>query len=370
MSNTFAIATNIMKKTSRDRSFYIIFFFLLLMVLFSDLIVFNYSNYVFSRGSTGRSVEFTAIVVDSPGLAELLLRQHIFVKEVETIEQAYEVFHHYNAEIILVSPPEIRDLVPQNINIMISVIYDKNSVYSLLAKNRIINALEDISKDIGEQRMENARGSVPKVQVKGVFPMSRPTLSATHSLYGFLLPFIFLFLVITAGNIIMDDMTQEIEDKTLEPLLAKTSTYSLLAGKGLGVLLLIYVQAVVFIFILSLKGAVISSPLTLLIVITILCFCFETTAFSIIAFVRDRKTSIFVYFNVMSAIFLWNFTNNSISLTTIDILPSKIMLELFLNPQISLSPFKLIVLGLVFSTIVFSTSVRKFEQRIGMGQIL
>ncbi|BAI60542.1 putative ABC transporter [Methanocella paludicola SANAE] len=115
-------------------------------------------------------------------------------------------------------------------------------------------------------------------------------------LYSFIVPLLMLFPAFIAGSMIIDSISEEVENKTLDTLLsAPVSLNAVLFGKVAATLFLAAVQCVLWLVLLSLNRLYVQSPLEVLLLALIIT-AFVTFGSGIISlYFKDRERSQFAY---------------------------------------------------------------------------
>ena len=122
-------------------------------------------------------------------------------------------------------------------------------------------------------------------------------------LYSFIVPMLMLFPAFIAGSMIIDSISEEVENKTLDTLLTSpVSLNSILFGKVAAAVFLAAMQCVLWIFLLSVNRLYVQNPL-LVLALAIVVAAFVTLGSGIISmYFKDRERSQFAYSVLLMAV--------------------------------------------------------------------
>ncbi len=115
-------------------------------------------------------------------------------------------------------------------------------------------------------------------------------------LYSFIVPLLMLFPAFIAGSMIIDSISEEVENKTMDTLLsAPVSLNAVLFGKVAATLFLAAVQCVLWLMLLSVNRLYVQNPLEVLLLALVIT-AFVTFGSGIISlYFKDRERSQFAY---------------------------------------------------------------------------
>jgi ABC-2 type transport system permease protein len=115
-------------------------------------------------------------------------------------------------------------------------------------------------------------------------------------LYSFIIPMLMLFPAFIAGSMIIDSISEEVENKTLDTLLtAPVSLNAILFGKVAAAVFLAAMQCILWIFLLSVNRLYVQNSL-LVVALAIIVAAFVTLGSGIISmYFKDRERSQFAY---------------------------------------------------------------------------
>ena len=185
-------------------------------------------------------------------------------------------------------------------------------------------------------------------------------------MYGFIVPFILLLPFFLASNIVTDSVVGEKERKTFEVLLmAPLSSYMVIIGKIIPILLFSLIQSVAWILVLDILRVPIYNPLLLILVLFFLGLGFIGVGILISMLVDSTKeansaiTLILVFATFI--LFVPLFINSNFFQGILNFIPTVIMVKLASSPKISPQIMLYSLPTLIISLIIFLGTVRLFR---------
>ena len=342
---TLLVGWRELQRLLRDRTFWVLFFFQVLMVVFAQAIVHNYAALLFPSEAGEPPGGWRIGVVtygERPSVGNALLeREQLYARGYTSLTQAEFAFMEGRIEVILVPPPELGDQLGRPVHVGISLIHDPRSLLSSYTRNRLEEALVELSHTLGFERLLREVPTVPQVRVTGVNEpvpdddRGAPPLRSVrpvHALYGFLVPFIFLFLAINAGDVLMEALSQDTETHKLEPLVHTLSPGMVVRGKVAGALMLACAQAVLYIVLLETQGVRLAHPVLMIGYALALALLLAGVGLAAAAAVPGRQELRFVYFGAMSAVFVVNLTPLPLPESVVPLVPSACLATLAYSP--------------------------------------
>ncbi|MCA1953816.1 MAG: ABC transporter permease [Anaerolinea sp.] len=154
----------------------------------------------------------------------------------------------------------------------------------------VLNYLQEPLKKY-ENSLRAANGlTVRYTDLKGTPP------TTYEFLYTIILPLLMFFPAFIAGNMVIDSISEEIQNQTLDTLLAAPLTLNqALLAKMTAALVLALLQALTWILLLRLNGTAIQHPVLILSLMTLMTGLICVLAATIVLLFRDRERSQFVY---------------------------------------------------------------------------
>ena len=185
-------------------------------------------------------------------------------------------------------------------------------------------------------------------------------------MYGFIVPFILLLPFFLASNIVTDSVVGEKERKTFEVLLmAPLSSYMVIIGKIIPILLFSLIQSVAWILVLDILRVPIYNPLLLILVLFFLGLGFIGVGILISMLVDSTKeansaiTLILVFATFI--LFVPLLINSNFFQGILNFIPTVIMVKLASSPKISPQIMLYSLPTLIISLIIFLGTVRLFR---------
>ncbi len=131
--------------------------------------------------------------------------------------------------------------------------------------------------------------------------------TTSEFLYSFIVPMLMLFPAFIAGSIIIDSISEEVENKTLDTLLsAPVSLNSVFGGKIAAAIFLAIIQCFLWLILLSMNRLY-TQNMVLVLLLALIVASFVTFGSAIIAlYFKDRERSQFAYSILLMAI--WGIT--------------------------------------------------------------
>ena len=145
------------------------------------------------------------------------------------------------------------------------------------------------------KKYENYLREQNGVQVRYTDVKGRPSTTAEF-LYSFIVPMLMFFPAFIAGSIIIDSISEEVENKTLDTLLsAPVSLNSVFGGKIAAAILIAIVQCFAWLILLSLNRLY-TQNMALVLLLALIVASFVTFGSAIISlYFKDRERSRFAY---------------------------------------------------------------------------
>jgi ABC-2 type transport system permease protein len=201
-------------------------------------------------------------------------------------------------------------------------------------------------------------------QVNSV-PIALDSAYFVEVMYGFIVPFILLLPFFLGSNIVTDSVVGEKERKTFEVLLmAPLSSYMVITGKIIPILLFSLIQSVAWILVLDILRVPIFNPLLIILVLFFLGLGFIGVGILISMLVDSTKEAnsaitlflVFATFILFVPLFIKsNFQG------IFNFIPTIIMVKMASSPKISLQIMLYSLPTLIISLIIFLGTVRLFK---------
>jgi ABC-2 type transport system permease protein len=196
-------------------------------------------------------------------------------------------------------------------------------------------------------------------------PIALDSAYFVEVMYGFIVPFILLLPFFLGSNIVTDSVVGEKERKTFEILLmAPLSSYMVIIGKIIPILLFSLIQSVVWILVLDILRVPIYNPILIILVLFFLGLGFIGVGILISMLVDSTKEAnsaitlllVFATFILFVPLFIKsNFQG------IFNFIPTVIMVKMASSPKISSQIVLYLLPTLIISLIIFLGTVRLFK---------
>jgi ABC-2 type transport system permease protein len=185
-------------------------------------------------------------------------------------------------------------------------------------------------------------------------------------IYGFIVPFILLLPFFLASNIVTDSVVGEKERKTFEVLLmTPLSSYMVIIGKIIPILLFSLIQSIAWIAILDLLRVPIFNPALLVLVLFFMGLAFIGVGILISMLVDSTKeansaiTLVLVFATFI--LFIPLFVKSEIFQGVFNFIPTVLMVKLAVSPNIKPEIMLFLLPTLIISFLIFVGTVRSFR---------
>jgi ABC-2 type transport system permease protein len=197
-------------------------------------------------------------------------------------------------------------------------------------------------------------------------PIALDSAYFVEVMYGFIVPFILLLPFFLASNIVTDSVVGEKERKTFEVLLmAPLSSYMVIIGKIIPILLFSLIQSAAWILVLDILRVPIYNPLLLILVLFFLGLGFIGVGILISMLVDSTKeansaiTLLLVFATFI--LFVPLFIKSNFFQGILNFIPTVMMVKLASSPKISPQIMLYLMPTLIISLIIFLGTVRLFR---------
>lgn len=185
-------------------------------------------------------------------------------------------------------------------------------------------------------------------------------------IYGFIVPFILLLPFFLASNIVTDSVVGEKERKTFEVLLmTPLSSYMVIIGKIIPILLFSLIQSIAWIAVLDLLRVPIFNPGLLVLVLFFMGLAFIGVGILISMLVDSTKeansaiTLVLVFATFI--LFIPLFVKSEIFQGVFNFIPTVLMVKLAVSPNIRPEIMLYLLPTLIMSLLIFVGTVRSFR---------
>ncbi len=205
-----------------------------------------------------------------------------------------------------------------------------------------------------------------KVNQDKQVPLALDSPYFVEMIYGFIVPFILLLPFFLASNIVTDSVVGEKERKTFEVLLmTPLSSYMVIIGKIIPILLFSLIQSVAWIILLDLLRVPIFNPVLMVIVLFFMGLAFIGVGILISMLVDSTKeansaiTLVLVFATFI--LFIPLFVKSDIFQGIFNFIPTVLMVKLAVSPKIQPEIMIYLLPTLILSFLIFVGTVRSFR---------
>lgn len=207
---------------------------------------------------------------------------------------------------------------------------------------------------------------IVKVNQDKQVPLALDSPYFVEVIYGFIVPFILLLPFFLASNIVTDSVVGEKERKTFEVLLmTPLSSYMVIIGKIIPILLFSLIQSLAWILVLNLLRVPIYNPVLLIVVLFFMGLAFIGVGILISMLVDSTKeansaiTLVLVFATFI--LFIPLFVKSEIFQGVFNFIPTVLMVKLAVSPRIQPEIMLYLLPTLILSFLIFVGTVRSFR---------
>jgi len=207
---------------------------------------------------------------------------------------------------------------------------------------------------------------IVKVNQDNQVPLALDSPYFVEVIYGFIVPFILLLPFFLASNIVTDSVVGEKERKTFEVLLmTPLSSYMVIIGKIIPILLFSLIQSVAWIIVLDLLRVPIYNPILLIVVLFFMGLAFIGVGILISMLVDSTKeansaiTLVLVFATFI--LFIPLFVKSDIFQGVFNFIPTVLMVKLAVSPRVQPEIMLYLLPTLILSFLIFVGTVRSFR---------
>ncbi|MEE8353775.1 MAG: ABC transporter permease [Dehalococcoidales bacterium] len=289
MNSFFVLVGRELRSITREKTIILAIVIQLLIASFSSVIVTGLMAF-YDPDSIGRNAggAITIGVVDDSGgpLTVILKERQLNVKRMGRITQAEEAFRSGEVDTVMIVPKG--DGVITNMQLLLPEQDSKSTVILMILKEPL--------KDY-----ENFLRSRNGVTMKYTEVRLRPDTSYEF-LYSLILPILMFFPALLAGSIVIDTVSEELENKTLDTLrTAPVSLHQILGAKVFAAVVTVVIQCVAWIVLLRLNNLEIQN-LGLVLLLSLAVGTLVTVGAALVSlYFKDRERAQFTYSMVLVA---------------------------------------------------------------------
>ncbi len=290
MNSFFVLVGRELRSLTREKTIILAIVIQLFIASFSSVIVTGLMAF-YDPGSIGENAggAVTIGVVDDSGgpLTVILRERQLNVKRMGRITQAEEAFRSGEVDTVMIVPKGNGEVT--NMQLLLPEQDAKSTVILMILKEPL--------KDY-----ENFLRSRNGVTMKYTEVELRPDTSYEF-LYSLILPILMFFPALLAGSIVIDTVSEELENKTLDTLrTAPVSLHQILGAKVFAAVVTIVVQCVAWLVLLRLNGLQIQNLGLVLLLGLAVGTLVAVGAALVSLYFKDRERAQFTYSMVLVAV--------------------------------------------------------------------
>lgn len=272
----------------------------LLIASFSSLLVIGLAsffdpsalnNYDMERGKIG--------VVGGGELKQFLHDSHIHPRYYQDIDPALTDFNNNRIDAVLVIPPTISN---GSEIIQLKLYLPESDIRGTIVTMQLKKPLEDFEAYVRDVRAPRIGFEPVRLYVDEIL---KKTSTYFEFIYGILIPLLVFTPVFISGGLIIDMVTEEYERRTMELLVVAPMSFSqILQGKMLVAVLIVPMQALLWLALVGLNRIAVHNIFWILIVTTVMATVIVLLGAIIAVKYRDRTLSQYLYSLILILLFL------------------------------------------------------------------
>ena len=272
----------------------------LLIASFSSLLVIGLASFFDPSALNKYDMERGKIgVVGDGDLRQFLRDSHIHPRYYQNIESALNDFNNNRIDAVLVIPPTVSngsEIVQLKLYLPAS---DIRGTLVTLQLKKPLEEFESYVRDIRAPRIgfEPVRLNIDEILKK--------TSTYFEFIYGILIPLLVFTPIFISGGLIIDMVTEEYERKTIDLLeVAPMSFSEILSGKMLVSVLIVPMQALLWLALVGLNRIAVHNIPVIMLVTTVIAVDIVLLGAIIAVKYRDRTLSQYLYSLILICLFL------------------------------------------------------------------
>ena len=283
MSTFFALVKRELKSLAREKTIVLAIVIQLFIASFSSIIVIGLMSF-YDPGSIGQNARLTVrvgIIGDTDGpLAGFLRERNLAVIPYAHVNTAEEAFRSGQIDTIIFEPKDRQEVV--DMKLVLPDMDTKATVILMVLK-------EPLQKYENYLRERNGI-AVRYADLQGKSP------TTYEFLYSIIVPILMLFPALLAGSIVIDTVSEEIENKTLDTLrAAPLSLNKIFGAKIFTAVITVLVQCVTWLMLLRLNNLPVQNFGLVLLLCVIIGTFISVSAALIALYFKNREKSQFIY---------------------------------------------------------------------------
>ncbi|MDO8726438.1 MAG: ABC transporter permease [Candidatus Methanoperedens sp.] len=272
----------------------------LLIASFSSLLVIGLASFFDPSALNKFDMERGKIgVVGDGDLRQFLRDSHIHPRYYKDLEPALTDFNNNRIDAVLVIPPIVSN---GSEIIQLKLYLPASDIRGTLVTLQLKKPLEEFESYVRDIRAPRIGFEPVRLYVDEIL---KKTSTYFEFIYGILIPLLVFTPIFISGGLIIDMVTEEYERKTIDLLeVAPMSFSEILSGKMLVAVLIVPMQALLWLALVGLNRIAVHNILWILIVTTVMAAVIVILGAIIAVKYRDRTLSQYLYSLILIFLFL------------------------------------------------------------------
>jgi len=300
LGNTIIIARKEWNSLLLEKTLILAMIIQLLIASFSSLLVIGLASFFDPSALNKYDMERGKIgVVGNGELKQFLQESHIHPRYYQDIDSAITDFNNNRIDAVLVIPP----VAPSGSEIIRLKLYmPASDIRGTLVTLQLKKPLEEFEAYVRDIRAPRVGFEPVRLYIDEIL---KKTSTYFEFIYGVLVPLLVFTPVFISGGLIIDMVTEEYERKTMEMLeVAPMSFSQILNGKMLVAVLIVPMQALLWIALVGVNRIAVHNITGILLVITVIAVDIVLLGAIIAIKYRDRTISQYLYSLMLIFLFL------------------------------------------------------------------
>ena len=300
MANTIVIAKKEMNSLLKERTLILAIIVQLLIASFSSLLVVGLASFFDPSALSNYDAKVANVGIVGDGeLRNFIEKSHVNVYYYQDLASALSDFDNNRIDGVVVIPnvsSSGTELIRIDIYLPKS---DIRGTFVTLQLKKPLEEYENYVRDIRSQRI----GFEPV----RLYLDSAPKKTSTYFefIYGILIPLLVFTPVFISGGLIIDMFTEEFERKTMELLLVSPASFSeIVNGKMLTAVLIVPLQALLWLALVSFNGVVVNNIVIILLLTSIIAILVVILGAIIAVKYKKRLIAQYLYSLILILMFL------------------------------------------------------------------
>ncbi len=314
MANTFVIAKKEMNSLLNEKTLILAIIVQLFIASFSSLLVIGLASFFdpSALSNYDQKVANVGIVGDGE-LRNFIEKSRVNVYHYQDLASALSDFNNNKIDGVVVIPNASSSGTEL---IRIDIYLPKSDIMGTLVTLQLKKPLEDYENYVRDIRSQRIGFEPVRLYVDSV---PKKTSTYFEFIYGILIPLLVFTPVFISGGLIIDMFTEEFERKTMELLLVSPVSFGeILDGKMLTAVLIVPLQAILWLALVSINGVVVNNIAIILLLTSIIAVIVVILGAIIAVKYKKRLVSQYMYSLILILMFLagYLFANSPFNLVT------------------------------------------------------